>query len=72
MQILIQTLIKKGPGGPFSAGYEFQPPLYLEVGLNRFLYHCRSVFIAFPTGCPPLILQHSNAARLHPVLGQQV
>ena len=29
----IQTLIKKGPIGPFSAGYEFQPPLYLEVGL---------------------------------------
>ena len=28
-----KILIKKGPIGPFSAGYEFQPPLYLEVGL---------------------------------------
>jgi hypothetical protein len=29
----IQIVIKKGPKS-FSAGYEFQPPLYLEVGLK--------------------------------------
>ena len=33
LQLIHKILIKKGPGGPFSAGYEFQPPLYLEVGL---------------------------------------
>ena len=29
----IQIVIKKGQKS-FSAGYEFQPPLYLEVGLK--------------------------------------
>ena len=39
LRLIHKILIKKGPSGSFSAGYEFQPPLYLEVGLNILLHH---------------------------------